>query len=334
MKKKTNCWLLTLLILLVMSFAVLNVLAYKHANAMMNFTANGTRTNKPENLSFWAKLKVLIIGVNVPRPISGRPPSDLASECRTLPINGPDNVTLATWYCKQGERTPLVILFHGYTAEKTSLLHEAKILLGLGVSVLLVDFRGSGGSSESYTTIGVHEGNDVAAVMHYADNNLSHTSIILFGQSMGAAAILRAVHEHAVVPDAVILEAVFDTILNTVSNRFATMGIPSFPSAQLLLFWGGRQWGFDSFAHNPIDYARSVDCPALFMHGADDPRATIAEGRRVFAAVRSPKEFKEFEAVGHEAYASKYPDEWQSAVAQIIKRAENKHMHRSTYRRP
>ncbi len=334
MNKKTNRWLLTLLILLVMGFAVLNVLAYNHARAMMHFTANGTRTNKPENLSFWAKLKVLIVGVNVPRPISGRPPSDFASGCRTLSINGPDNVTLATWYCKQGERTPLVILFHGYTAEKTSLLHEARILLRLGASVLLVDFRGSGGSSESYTTIGVREGDDVAAVMRYADDNLSHSSIILFGQSMGAAAILRAVHEHTVMPDAVILEAVFDTMLNTVRNRFAAMGIPSFPSAQLLVFWGGRQWGFDGFAHNPIDYARSVECPALFMHGADDPRATITEGHSVFAAVRGPKKFKELEAVGHEAYASKYPDEWQTAVAQIIKRAENKHMHGTAYRRP
>jgi hypothetical protein len=70
------------------------------------------------------------------------------------------------------------------------------------------------------------------------------------------------------------------------------------------------------------------------MHGVDDLRVTIAEGRRVFAAVRGPKEFKEFEAVGHEAYASKYPHEWQNAVAEIIKKAENKHVQETAYRRP
>jgi hypothetical protein len=70
----------------------------------------------------------------------------------------------------------------------------------------------------------------------------------------------------------VILEAVFDTMLNTVRHRFHAMGIPAFPSAQLLVFWGGRQWGFDGFAHNPVQYAASLNCPSLFMHGANDPK--------------------------------------------------------------
>jgi len=315
-------WLLCLLILLAVGFVLLNVLAYNHAHAMTHFTTDGTRTSKPEELSLWAKIRVLLTGVNVPRPSSGRVPSDLAPRCRALSISGLDCVTLAAWYCDQGEGTPLVILFHGYAADKTSLLTEARILLDLGASVLLVDFRGSGGSSEPYTTIGVDEGYDVGAVVRYASDSLSHSSIVLFGQSMGAAAILRAVYTRLVAPDAIILEAVFDRMLNTVRNRFAAMGVPSFPSAQLLVFWGGWQLGFDGFAHNPVEYAQSVNCPALFMHGVDDPRATIDEGRRVFEAVRGDKEFKEFESVGHEAYASKFPDEWQAAVARIIKRAE------------
>ena len=101
----------------------------------------------------------------------------------------------------------------------------------------------------------------------------------------GAAAILRAVSKNNITPDAVILEAVFDTMLGTVRNRFASMNVPSFPSAQLLVFWGGRQWGFNGFRHNPVDDAAALHCPALFMHGFDDPRATCAEGRRVFDAL-------------------------------------------------
>ena len=329
MKRKVKRWLLSLLVLLVTGFTLLNVLAYNHASAMMNFSSDGIRTGTPEELPFWVKIRVLLTGVNVPRPNNQeRAPSDFALVCRTLSISGPENIILDTWYCDQGKGTPLVILFHGYSAEKTSLLREAKILLDLGTSVLLVDFRGSGGSSESYTTVGFREGDDVAAVVRYANDNLSHahTSTILFGQSMGAAAILRAVHEHSVTPDAIILEAVFDTILNTVRNRFAALGVPSFPSAELLVFWGGWQADFDGFSHNPVDYATSVDCPVLFMHGTDDPRATIAESRRVFAAVRGPKNFTEFQAVGHEAYASVYPNKWLIAVAEIIRKVENKHV--------
>ena len=155
--------------------------------------------------------------------------------------------------------------------------------------------------------------------------------VVLFGQSMGAVAILRAVKQHGIAPDAVILEAVFDTMLNTVRNRFATMGVPSFPGAQLLVFWGGMQWGFNGFAHNPVEYARSLNCPSLFMHGSNDSRATVAEGRRVFAAVPGPKEFKEFASVGHEAYVSMHPDEWRVAVEKVIKVVENMQVNGAAY---
>lgn len=102
--------------------------------------------------------------------------------------------------------------------------------------------------------------------------------------------------------------------VNTVRHRFRAMRVPSFPSAQLLVFWGGQQSGFNGFSHNPVDYATSVDCPALFMHGRDDPRATLDEGRRVFNAVPGPKQFKIFDRTGHESYISTHASMGSSTV--------------------
>lgn len=313
--------------LLIAGFMMLNVLAYNHAYTMMHFTARGVRTNKPESLTYWARARVLLLGVNVPRPVGKLSPSALDPECHTLTVGEADGVNLSGWYCARGAGTPLVILFHGYSAEKTALIPEAKAFLELGASVLLIDFRGSGDSSEAYTTIGVREADDVAAVVRYAQQHLVHSRIILFGQSMGAVGILRAVDQCGISPDAVIVEAVFDTMLNTVRNRFIAMHIPSFPSAQLLVFWGGRQWGFNGFEHNPVNYARAVQCPALFMHGSDDPRATLAEGRRVFDAVHGSKQFKTFDRTGHESYISTHATEWRTTVAEFIRKTENKQIH-------
>lgn len=298
MKRKATLWIVVAVATVAIGFMGLNVLAYNHAWAMLHYTTGGDRTSKPEGLGILQKANVLLVGVNIPRPTSHRLPSELAADCRELTINGSNRITLDAWYCDRGTSTPLVILFHGYSAEKTALLAEAHVFLELGASVMLVDFRGSGGSSESYTTIGVHESDDVAAVVRFAERNLSHSGIVLFGQSMGAVAILRAMQAHDIQPDAVILEAVFDTLLNTVRNRFASMRIPSFPGAELLVFWGGRQWGFNGFRHNPVDYASSVRCPILFMHGRDDPRARIEEGRRVFDAVPGRKDFVAFDSPG------------------------------------
>ncbi len=308
-----------LVIIAIVGLAILNLLAYNHARAMLQFADGGGRTDSPEALAGWSKLKVLLTGVNIPRPESDLQPSDLdpASEALSIPVAG--DVTLSAWYCNRGPETPLVVLLHGYSAEKTALLGEATAFLELGCSVLLVDFRGSGGSSVSYTTVGVHEADDVSATAAYVNTSLDHSAMILFGQSMGAVAILRAVHALDVKPDAVILEAVFDTMLKTVCHRFSSMGVPAFPAAHLLVFWGGWQWGFNGFKHNPVDYAHALNCPALFMHGSDDPRAELQDGKRVFDAAPEPKTFAEFPDVRHEAYVSKYPSEWKAAVAQFMR---------------
>lgn len=323
MKKAKKAIMVSLLLLGVIVVA-LNVLAYKQAYAMMHFTTQGARTREPERLPGMAKLKVLFSGINIPRPTSAVLPSAVDPDCHPFFISDPDGIRLACWYCDRGRETPLVVLFHGYSAEKSSLVEEAKAFFALGASVLLVDFRGSGGSSEGYTTIGVREAHDVTTVVRYAREQLPHARVICFGQSMGAVAILRAVSHDGVAPDAVILEAVFDTMLNTVCNRFAAMHVPSFPSAQLLVFWGGWQWQFNGFRHNPVDYAKALKCPALFMHGSDDPRARIAEGRRVCEAVCGDKTFLAFQNIGHQSYVAAHRVEWSAAVENLMNNAENR----------
>ncbi len=301
--------------------AIINVLAYKHARAMLQFGGPEGRMRKPEELSFAEKADALFNGISIPRPESTREPQELAPDCQELSIGSSGGAMLAAWYVNRGAATPLVILFHGYCAEKSSLLPEARAFMDLGASVLLVDFRGSGGSSESYTTVGVEEADDVVASLAYARETFSHERIILFGQSMGAAAILRAAYMQDIAPEGVILEAVFDTMFNTVCNRFEVMHAPSFPSAQLLVFWAGRQRGLNGFAHNPVDYAGALTCPALFMHGTDDPRAKLEEGRRVFSAAPEPKTLLIFEGVGHESYLSQCPQQWKTAAAEFLRRA-------------
>ncbi len=308
----------SLALLLLAGFAALNVLAYRHAHSMLHYAPGGARTEKPEVLAPLAKLRILLTGVNIPRPVDEMPPTALAPEAQVLAIPEPGGIVLCAWLAKRGPGAPLVILFHGYSTEKTRLLREAREIHGMGASVLLVDFRGSGGSSENYATLGWREAEDVAVAVRFAREQLPHSALILYGQSMGSAAILRAIHALNVRPDAVILESVFDTMRNAIRARFRAMGVPAFPSAELLAFWGGRQFGFNAFAHHPAAYAKSLECPALFLHGADDPRAAPAQARRVFAAASGPKEMVVFAEVGHGSYAARHPGRWRAAVQPLI----------------
>lgn len=308
-----------IVIIVVLGFLGLNVIAYRHASAMMHFKGGKPRTELPESLSIAQKLSVLFSGVSIPRPCSSMPATVLGPKTISILIPEHGNIKLGAWYCPGSAHAPLVILFHGYSAEKSGLVPEAKVFQSLGCAVLLLDFRGSGDSSESYTTVGYFEADDVAATVRFARKTLQPPKIILYGQSMGAAAILGAVARDAVAPDAIIVEAVFDRLLTTVKHRFVAMGVPSFPSAALLVFWGGEQAGFNGFRHNPVDYASSVRCPILFLHGDSDPRAHVDEGRRVYDAVPGAKRFKEFSNVGHAAGIVSHPEEWTDTVAQFLR---------------
>jgi uncharacterized protein len=307
---------------LVAAFAALNLVAYRQAYAMTHFSTGGPRTGNAENLGFGQKLKTLLCGIDLPRPRTTLAPASLGPACRALTFAGADGVRLGAWYCPVRPESPLVILFHGYGDEKTGTLNEARVFLELGLSVFLVDFRGSGDSSESYTTVGYKEADDVAAAVRYAKAGLPHSKLVLYGISMGAAAELRAVHSCGVQPDAIIAEAVFDRMLATVRNRFELMGVPSFPCAALLVFWGGRQLGFDAFANNPVDYAASVRCPILFLQGAVDRRARLEEARQVYDAVPGRKWFKEFAGIGHAAIVTHSREQWKETVRQFLKDAQ------------
>jgi dipeptidyl aminopeptidase/acylaminoacyl peptidase len=73
-----------------------------------------------------------------------------------------------------------------------------------------------------------------------------------------------------------------------------------------------------------VDYAKALQCPVLFMHGSDDPRATVAEGRRVFDAVPGSKTFKILDGTGHEPYVLTRRVEWTASVGAFMKEAANK----------
>jgi pimeloyl-ACP methyl ester carboxylesterase len=132
---------------------------------------------------------------------------------------------------------------------------------------------------------------------------------------MGAAASLRAVAASGADPDGLIIESTFNRMLDTVSNRFAMMGVPAFPAARLLVFWGGVQTGFSAFEHNPEEYAKACRVPALSMHGEIDRHARLEEGRAVFDNLAGPKQWLTFPNTPHTALYGAHPDRWRTGVS-------------------
>jgi alpha-beta hydrolase superfamily lysophospholipase len=297
-----------------------NGLAYFHARAMTTFSTSGSRSVPPERLSAGEKIAVVVTGVNLPRPANARSPADVELAYETRLIRGDDGIDLEAWHIPAINPRALVIMFHGYAASKASLLLEAQAFHELGCETLLVDFRGSGGSTGNETTLGVYEADDVRKAVEHSRLLAGTTPLILYGQSMGSAAVLRAIAVKGVDADGVIVECPYDRLLSTVANRFSAMGLPAFPFAHMLVFWGGLQHGMNGFAHNPVEYAASVRSPALLMHGSRDPRVSVAEVSSIFEKLAGEKQFVLFPQAGHESYSAVDAARWNEAVDDFLER--------------
>jgi uncharacterized protein len=310
------------LLCVVLAFVTLNVLAYRHARAMTHFVPAGERTAKPEALTTAQKIAVVFTGVRVPRPESPARPEDrgLPSSVHTFPGQGGQ---LEAWFIPHPQPRGVVLLFHGYAGCKAQLLPETEAFHAMDYSCFLVDLPGSGGSEGNETTLGYREAGDVDRAVRYAREQWPGQGVVLFGRSMGSVAILRALAVEGTRADSAILECPFGWMLSTVESRFALMGLPSFPCARLLLYWGGVQLGFNGFRHNPVDYAAAVECPVLLLHGEKDPNVSAAETTAIYDHLHVQKELHTFSGLGHEPYLPKQPAEWKACVERFLGRGAN-----------
>jgi dipeptidyl aminopeptidase/acylaminoacyl peptidase len=288
----------------------INLVAFMQARAMTRFTGGGERTAKPEQLSFFDAATVFIGGVNVPRPQNTRTPAALDLPFQTHRFPSGNGSTLEAWYVPGEDERLIVVLFHGYAASKSTILNATRVFHQLGYGTLLVDFYGSGGSSGNETTLGVEEARDVAAAVDYVRQTWPHRQVVLYGISMGGAAILRAVAAEKVNAHGIIIEATFDTLLNTGKSRFRALALPGSPFAELLLFWGSLQRRFNFFSHNPADYARAVNCPTLILHGEKDERATLEQARNLARSFGGSARLIVYPDVPHMAIVDARPSEW------------------------
>jgi alpha-beta hydrolase superfamily lysophospholipase len=298
----------------------INAIAWMQARSMTQFVASGQRTAKPEKLSITGKLTVALLGVALPRPMNRRLPSDEGLAYETHQIQMDDRESLEAWFMPQRSSRGIVLLFPPYANSKDALLPVAKILHNLDYDVLLIDFRGAGGSSGNDTTLGIREADDVMQSVAYAQRTWSQRPMILYGASMGATAVMRSIAQTGITPAAVILESPFDRLLNTVRHRFTAMGLPAFPGAELIVFWGSVQQHIDGFAHNPVEYASAIKCPVLLLHGEADTRVTKQDAIAIYDNLPGRKQFVVFpNAVGHGSLAVDHPDLWKQQVQAFLK---------------
>jgi alpha-beta hydrolase superfamily lysophospholipase/uncharacterized protein YhhL (DUF1145 family) len=294
-------------------FIIINIIAFIHAYKFTHFTENGSiKTKSPEKLSSFEKVKTLIFGVNNPKLKNTKFPPQ---KYQTITLKS--NKKIECWLIKTEKSKGTIILFHGYGAEKSSMIDKSNEFIKLGFSTILVDFMGSGNSEGNQTTIGYKEAQEVKTVFDYLTQS-GEKNIYLFGTSMGAVAIMKCINDNKIKPKGIIIECPFGSMYETVCARFKKMNAPTFPMAGILVFWGGIQNGFWGFSHNPTEYAKNINCPTLLLYGEKDKSVSRKEIDEIYANLNGYKKLIIYKNTGHENYLIKNKVEWTKNVSDFL----------------
>ena len=180
------------------------------------------------------------------------------------------------WIASARKNAPTLLYFHGNGSNNGDLVEIASIFHGLGISVLLIDYRGYGQSSPVFPNEArVYQ--DAEAAWQYLTNGLEiePQNIFIYGHSLGGAIAIELASRH---PDmaGIIVEGTF-TSMRDMAQFIRWLRI--FP-----LDWLVTQH-FDS-----ISKIKSLSTPLLILHGSADDIIPVAMAKELFAAAPQPKQ--------------------------------------------
>jgi len=182
----------------------------------------------------------------------------------------------ATYWVPKRDTT--LLIFHGNAGHRGDRFGWVSGFVQDGWGVLLIDYRGYGGSEGSPTEQGLYKDADAAAAF-LAQRGAKR--VVYFGRSLGAGVAVDLAARRA--PAGLIVECGALAIVDVAKEAY-----PAFPVGWLMRDrYDGR------------GKVEKIACPGLFIHGARDTLIPPRMGRALFDAYGAKKEWYEVEGAGH-----------------------------------
>ena len=302
---------------LLVQFVLMNISAAIYAYRLTHFYKDPSlRTSSPDK-NIFTKTWKLFTGPKQPRSfITDKP----VFRYETIQLKTGQGHIIEAWYGKVDSLSKgTVILFHGITSNKGSLLQEAYEFRYHDYNVMLVDLRGHGNSDGNNSTIGYHESEEVKLAYDWIAQK-GESRIFLYGVSLGAVVVAKAVGEYGLKPAGIVLDMPFGSLQSYLKNKARTLGFPQQPFAFLTTFWIGAERGYNGYRHNTMRYVKDITCPVLMQWGARDEFILKSETERIYRATGSAqKKLVIYEGAGHGSFLQHDPLRWRSEMEAFMK---------------
>ena len=256
------------------------------------------------------------LGSQLVRPVNRPVPLPAGFPAQVVSLPGPGHA-IAGWWLNQGGDSPVVLLLHSIRADRSSMLSRAKLLLGHGFSVLLIDLQGHGETPGVAITLGSRESGDVRAALGWLKRTVPSRRIGVIGCSLGGAAVLLGPQPSGF--DAVVLEAVYPRVARAIENRIRIRLGPLAPAlTPLLLVQLQPRLHISPRDLEPIRSIDRLGSPVLVVAGSRDQHTTLAESEELFRAARQPKRLWVVSGARHQDFLSFDPAGYDSEVVGFL----------------
>ena len=207
-------------------------------------------------------------------------PLAIGLDYQDLTLRTKDGVDISAWYVPAKNARGFVLFCHGNAGNISHRLDSIRIFHGLGLGVLIFDYRGYGRSKGAPDEEGTYR--DAEAAWDYLVNSLhvNPEKVIFFGRSLGSAVAAETALQKQ--EGVLIMESGFTSVPDLGSNFY-----PYLPVRLL-----------SKYRYASIEKVGKIKMPKLFIHSPEDEIVPYEQGRRLFERAGEPKEFLQL-AGGH-----------------------------------
>jgi alpha-beta hydrolase superfamily lysophospholipase len=220
---------------------------------------------------------------------------------RTIPVGHNGDRIDAWWLPAADPHAPAILYLHGARWNLTGSVTRIDRWRQLGFSVLAVDYRGFGKSTDVAPTE-ERSYEDAEAAWAYLARLAPGRPRFIVGHSLGGAIAVEVARRH---PEAsgLVLEATFTSVRDMISESA----------------WGFLPVGLIlNQQFDALSKIGAVRMPVLVVHGTRDTVVPVQMGERLYAAAPEPKRFIKVDGAGHHNLSGVALDRYREALADLF----------------